>query len=142
MKINNKYEINPFGSAFDSLFSLLTRDDTCGASFQNSLKNHTNVNQRVRVGDEENQLHIEFLVPGWKKSDLSLIIESGKIELKTNQDKENASNGLFQRENLHLQLSLPENLETEKAKAKLDEGILSVVIPKNTVTQQRRLKIS
>ena len=110
--------------------------------FQNSLKNHTNVNQRVRVGLEENQLHIEFLVPGWKKSDLSLIIESGKIELKTNQDKENASNGLFQRENLHLQLSLPENLETEKAKAKLDEGILSVVIPKNTVTQQRRLKIS
>ena len=142
MKINNKYEINPFGSAFDSLFSLLTRNDTCGASFHKSLKNHTNVNQRVRVGLEENQLHIEFLVPGWKKSDLSLIIESGKIELKTNQDKENASNGLFQRENLHLQLSLPENLETEKAKAKLDEGILSVVIPKNTVTQQRRLKIS
>ena len=141
MKINNKYEINPFGSAFDSLFSLLTRDDTYGASFQNSLKNHTIVNQRVRVRDEGNQLHIEFLVPGWKKSDLSLIIESGKIELKTNQDKENASKGLFQGENLHLQLSLPENLETEKAKAKLDEGILSIVIQKNKVNQQRRLKI-
>ena len=62
MKINNKYEINPFGSAFDSLFSLLTRDDTYGTSFQNSPYNHTNMNQRVRVRDEENQLQIEFLL--------------------------------------------------------------------------------
>ena len=141
MKINNKYEINPFGSAFDSLFSLLTRDDTYGTSFQNSPNNHTNINQRVRVRDEENQLLIEFLVPGWKKSDLSLIIENGKIELKTNQDKENTSKNLFQGENLHLQVSLPENLETEKARAKLDEGILSVVVPNNKDTKQRRLKI-
>ena len=137
MKINNKYEINPFGSAFDSLFSLLTRDDTYGTS----PNNHTNMNQRVRVRDEENQLLIEFLVPGWKKSDLSLIIENGKIELKTNQDKENTSKNLFQGENLHLQVSLPENLETEKARAKLEEGILSVVVPNNKDTKQRRLKI-
>ena len=67
--------------------------------------------------------------------------KNGKIELKINQVEGKYFKNLFQGENLHLQVSLPENLETEKARAKLDEGILSVVVPNNKDTKQRRLKI-
>ena len=87
-------------------------------------------------------MRIEFLVPGWKKSDLSLAIENGKIELKAEHGKEKPTGGLFQNKNLHIQVSLPENLETDKSKARLEEGILSVLIPANKESKQFKLKIA
>ncbi|HAD22358.1 MAG: hypothetical protein CMI28_03185 [Opitutae bacterium] len=142
MKINDKYEISPFGNPFDSLFSLLSRGETCVPFSQTSSHSFGCADQKVRYKDEGDQLRIEFLVPGWKKSDLSLAIEKGKIELKAEHGKEKPTGGLFQNKNLHIQVSLPENLETDKSKARLEEGILSVLIPANKESELFKLKIA
>jgi HSP20 family molecular chaperone IbpA len=142
MKINDKYEISPFGNTFDSLFSLLSRGETCVPFSQTSSHSFGYADKKVKYKDEGDQLRIEFLVPGWKKSDLSLAIEKGKIELKAEHGKEKSSGVLFQNKNLHIQVSLPENLETDKSKARLEEGILSVLIPANKESKQVKLKIA
>ena len=142
MKINDKYEISPFGNTFDSLFSLLSRGETCDPFSQTSSNSFGCADQKVRYKYEGDQLRVEFLVPGWKKFDLSLAIEKGKIELKAEHGKEKTTSGLFQNKNLHIQVSLPENLEIDKSKARLEEGILSVLIPANKESKQVKLKIA
>ena len=85
MKINDKYEISPFGNTFDSLLSLLTRNDHSPISHHpSSVSEYGN----VRIRNEEKQVRIEFLVPGWKKSDLSLLIEDQQLRLVANPPKE------------------------------------------------------
>ncbi|MBL6828205.1 MAG: Hsp20 family protein, partial [Opitutales bacterium] len=114
MKINDKYEISPFGNTFDSLFSLLTRNDHPAISHHSSSVSEYG---NVRIRNEEKQVRIEFLVPGLKKSDLSLLIEDQKLRLLANPSKEKEQGGLFQSNELNVQVLLGEQLDKTKANA-------------------------
>ena len=139
MKINDKYEISPFGNAFDSLFSLLTRNDQSPISnYSSSISEYGN----VRIKNEENQVRIEFLVPGWKKNDLSLSIEDQKLRLSSKPSNEKELDGLFQSKELDVQVLLGEKLETDKTNAKLEQGVLTVTIPVTSKVTGKSIKIS
>ncbi|MAH26572.1 MAG: hypothetical protein CMI19_06425 [Opitutae bacterium] len=139
MKINDKYEISPFGNTFDSLLSLLTRNDHSPISHHpSSVSEYGN----VRIRNEEKQVRIEFLVPGWKKSDLSLLIEDQQLRLVANPPKEKEQGGLFQSNELNVKVLLGEQLNTTKANAKLEDGVLTVTIPVSAKTKGRSIKIS
>jgi len=139
MKINDKYEISPFGNTFDSLFSLLTRNDHPPISHHSSSVSEYG---NVRIRNEEKQVRIEFLVPGWKKSDLSLLIDDQKLRLVANPSKEKDQDGLFQSNELNIQVILGEQLDTTKANAKLEDGVLTVTIPVSAKAKGRSIKIS
>ena len=139
MKINDKYEISPFGNTFDSLFSLLTRNDHPPISHHSSSVSEYG---NVRIRNEEKQVRIEFLIPGWKKSDLSLLIEDQKLRLLANPSKEKEQGGLFQSNELNVQVLLGEQLDTAKTNAKLEEGVLTVTIPVFAKSKGRSIKIS
>jgi HSP20 family protein len=139
MKINDKYEISPFGNTFDSLFSLLTRNDHPSISHHpSSVSEYGN----VRIRNEEKQVRIDFLVPGWKKRDLSLLIEDQKLRLVANPPKEKEQGELFQSNELNIQVLLGEQLDTTKANAKLEDGVLTVTIPVSAKAKGRSIKIS
>ena len=142
MKLNDKYEISPFGNPFDSLFSLLARSDAT-SKFESEPEIFSDSGYgKVRLKREETQLRIEFLVPGWQKSDLSLTIDSSKLCLSANTKKKKDGTALFQLKDLNSEIILPENLATEKAQAKLDAGVLSVLIPYATESKGKNLKIA
>ena len=139
MKINDKYEISPFGNTFDSLLSLLTRNDHSPISHHpSSVSEYGN----VKIRNEEKQVRIEFLVPGWKKSDLSLLIEDQQLRLVTNPSKEKEQDGLFQSNELNFQVLLGEKLDKTKANAKLEDGVLTVTIPVFAKAKSKSIKIS
>lgn len=139
MKINDKYEISPFGNAFDSLFSLLTRNDYLPAhSLNSSLSEYGN----VRIREEDKKVIIEFLVPGWKKNDLLLSLEEQKLTLTSEVKNEKEQNSWFQNNNLNFEIQLGQNLDTTKTNAKLEEGVLTVSIPVSQKTKGRNIKIS
>jgi len=139
MKINDKYEISPFGNTFDSLFSLLTRNNHSPISnYSPGTPDYGN----VRIRNEEKQVRIEFLVPGWKKNELSLSIEDQKLQLTANPSKEKEKGGLFQSKELDVQVLLGEQLDTAKTNSKLEEGVLTVTIPVFAKAKGRSIKIS
>ncbi|MEC7801841.1 MAG: Hsp20 family protein [Verrucomicrobiota bacterium] len=139
MKINDKYEISPFGNAFDSLFSLLTRNDYLPShSLNSSLSEHGN----VRIREEDKKVIIEFLVPGWKKNDLLLSLDEQKLTLTSAIKNEKEQNSWFQNNNLNFEIQLGQNLDTSKTNAKLEEGVLTVSIPVSQKTKGRNIKIS
>lgn len=139
MKLNDKYEISPFGNTFDSLFSLLTRNDYSPTLSQNSLSAECG---NVRIREENNQVIIEFLVPGWKKNDLSLSLEEQKLTLSSAVENQKKQNGWFKNNNLDFEIQLGQNLDTNKTEAKLEEGVLTVSIPVSKKTKGRNIKIS
>ena len=139
MKINDKYEISPFGNAFDSLFSLLSRS---GQSHPLSQDPIISAQEKVRIKEDEKEIKIEFLVPGIKKSDLSLNIEDQKLTLCSNEEGKKQGNGWFQNNELNYQVRLGQNLDTSKIIAKLEEGVLSVTIPISKRAKGRNIKIN
>ena len=139
MKINDKYEISPFGNTFDSLFSLLTRTNHSPyTNYSSGSPDYGN----VRIRNEEKKVRIEFLVPGWKKNELSLSIEDQKLHLTANPRKVKEQGGLFQSKELDVQVLIGEQLDTAKTNAKLEEGVLTVTIPVSAKAKGRSIKIS
>ena len=136
MKINNQYEISPFGNTFDSLFSFLTRDN-----FLPVLDYQQTAHENVRITNEEKQVRVEFIVPGWKKNDLKLSIEGQKLSLLTDSKNQDLSISPFTRE-LNIEVSLGNRLDTTKANAKLQYGILTVLIPVFKEIKGRDIKIN
>ena len=139
MKINDKYEISPFGNPFDSLFSLLSRNDQSPAHFPYSYSSEQG---NVRIREEEKEVKIKFLVPGVKKTDLVLNIEDQNLTLCSKQDGKKQENGWFQNNELNYQIRLGENLDSSKINAKLEEGVLTVTIPVTQKATGRKIKIS
>ena len=139
MKINDKYEISPFGNPFDSLFSLISRNDESPAYFPYS---YCKEQGNVRIRKEEKEVMIQFLVPGIKKADLVLSVEDQKLTLCSTQDGKKQGDGWFQNNELNYQIRLSENLDTSKINAKLDEGVLTVAIPVSQKATGRKIKIS
>ena len=139
MKINDKYEISPFGNPFDSLFSLLARN---GQSPALSADSYFSVDGNVRIREGEKEVTIEFLVPGMKKSDLTLNVVDQNLTLCSNQNGKKQGNGWFHNNELNYQIRLGQNLDTSKVNAKLEEGVLTVIIPVSQKVTGRKIKIT
>jgi HSP20 family protein len=139
MKINDKYEISQLGNTFESLLSLLTRNNLSpNSNYSSGSPGYGN----VRIRNEEKQVRIEILVPGWKKSELSLSIENQRLQLTANPPKEKEQDRLFQSKEIDVQVLLGEQLDTTKTSAKLEEGVLTVTIPVTAKAKGRSVKIS
>jgi HSP20 family molecular chaperone IbpA len=136
MKINNQYEISPFGNTFDSLLSFLTRDNSLPV-----LDYQQTAHKNVRITNEEKQVRVEFIVPGWKKNDLKLSIEGQRLSLLTDSKNQDLSISPFTKE-LNIEVSLGNRLDTTKANAKLQNGILTVLIPVFREVKGRDIKIN
>ena len=139
MKINDKYEISPFGNPFDSLFSLLARNSQSHAFSPDSYFQEEG---NVRIRNDDKEVTIQFLVPGIKKSDLVLSVEDQKLTLCSTQDGKKQGNGWFQNNELNYQIRLGQNLDTSKINAQLDEGVLTVAIPVSQKATGKKIKIS
>ena len=90
---------------------------------------------------KEPKLGLSFYSPGGKKSDLTLSLEGNQLKLSGKKTKGKEADGLFQANDLNLEVSLPEHLLTEKATAKLEEGVLKVIIPSVKQVAPKSIKI-
>jgi HSP20 family molecular chaperone IbpA len=138
MKINNHYEISPLGNTFDSLFSLLNRS----VPDQNNYAHPpSGIHERVKFRNEDSNIRIEFLVPKCKKSELSIKIDHKKLSLCSNSVKKKTPSGLFDSDEINIEVFLPENLNIDHTKANLEEGVLTVMIPKTEKIKNLEIKI-
>jgi HSP20 family protein len=102
----------------------------------------------VDIYEEGNDLVLKAEVPGIKKEDLEVKITEDTITIAGEKKKEEKvekkdyyrierSYGSFSRS-----FSLPSDLEVEKAKAKFENGILELRIPKSEKAKKKEIKIS
>ncbi len=71
-------------------------------------------------------------LPGYKKSDISVEINDGKLNITAEKDGQNQRKTSF---------SIKNDVDSKSISAKLEYGILTITLPKKEVTKPRKIKI-
>lgn len=105
----------------------------------------------VNIKDNDDVYELEFAVPGYRKEDLKVNVKDGVItissEKKVEKDEkeENYTRREFSYSSFERSFLLPENVDPEKVKAKVTDGVLNLSIGKTKAKpaiKGREIKIS
>ncbi|MBP5515526.1 MAG: Hsp20/alpha crystallin family protein [Bacteroidales bacterium] len=103
---------------------------------------------KMNVSESEKDYRLELCIPGLKKEDLSMSVDADnnlviemqqKEEKKENDEKRHFLRREFSTMQFKQMLTLPENVKKDKIGAKVENGILTVVLPKFTTEEQKQL---
>jgi len=122
-----------FSSNWDSLFNNLF--DTVPVRF--GYDDDTSWSPMIRWEENADGYHIHAEVPGFRKSDISLTFENGVLTLfgEKKADEKKGNNHSWYRTRFSRSLRLPDTIDVEKIKAKVEDGILTVDVPKSEVVK-------
>lgn len=102
---------------------------------------------RSNIIENENDYSIQVSVPGFKKEDININLNddvltiSSEFEDKKEETKENYCRREFVKSSFSRSFYVPDNVDIEKIDAKMEDGILNVVIPKKP-EEKKENKIS
>ncbi len=92
------------------------------------------VSPQVNIKEDVGSFTLELATPGIKKSDITLNIEKDILKISHKREDENAENNYCRREfnysGFEKDFILPETADMDKISATMDNGVLSVNIPK------------
>ncbi len=100
----------------------------------------------VNVTDNEKSYDVEVAAPGMKKEDFNVAVDNGVLtissekETETEETKDNYTRKEFSYSSFSRSFGLPENVDDKKIKAKYDNGILKITIPKTKAKKKETSK--
>ena len=98
---------------------------------------------KVNIKETADAFIVEMAVPGLKKSDFHIDLDNQMLSIstKTEQEKEHKEDNYTRREfgysSFKRSFSLPESVNAEKIKAKYNDGILDILLPKKEEAKQK-----
>ncbi|MDK2826421.1 MAG: hypothetical protein PWQ51_1555 [Methanolobus sp.] len=101
----------------------------------------------VDVKDEGSELIVTTDLPGVEKGDVDLDVSDNMLTIsaKRNSSTEEKEEGYLRRERTYSSfsrtVSLPGTVSAEGARAKLDNGVLSVTLPKMQIEENKKILI-
>ena len=122
VKLNQRPSIN---SLFDDFFTNTDKLDT-------NYNKHTT--PAVNVKEDEKSFIIELAIPGMKKEDLSIELDSNKLSISTDKKSSKLEDKYTRREFVYGEFqrtfNLPKNVDEKNIGGDYKDGILTVTIPK------------
>lgn len=124
-----------------SIFGENLFDDFMDFPFDRSRKNHL-MNTDIREVDGRYELDIDM--PGFKKEDIKAELKDGYLtihaETNSNKDEKDKNGNYIRRERYSGSCSrsfyVGENVKQEDIKARFEDGILKLSVPKNEATPE------
>lgn len=101
----------------------------------------------VDVIDEEDKIKVIADLPGFNKEDIELYVEDGYLVIKAQRREEVEEKGrdYIRQERrygeVYRRIPLPAEVKIEDVKAKYNNGVLEVVLPKTEKAQKKTIKI-
>jgi len=103
---------------------------------------------KVDILDHDNDIEVKAALPGVKKEDLDVSVTNQTITIRscTKEEKKEEEKGKYFRREIsrgefQRTLSLPDNVDGDKAKASFKDGILTVTIPKTEKSKRKSIEI-
>jgi HSP20 family protein len=101
---------------------------------------------KVDIIDHETELEVQAALPGVKKEDLDISINNQTITIRATTKEEKKEEGKYYRREIsrgeyQRTLSLPDYIDSDKAKATFKDGILKVTIPKTEKAKRKSIEI-
>lgn len=130
----NRKRADIMSSGFDSFQNMLDDFFTDSWPFRRSLMADT---FKVDVQDNRTEYLIEAELPGVKKEDISIALNEGRLNISVNKDEtvEEKDKNYIHRERRYTSMSrniVLGDADAANIKAKLDNGVLTVTVPKKT----------
>ena len=101
----------------------------------------------VDLEDRGTDFCLTVEVPGFKKEDIEIEVEDKAVEIRasTERKREEKTKEYLRREraerSFHRRVDLPEEIVADKVEAKLDDGVLELVLPKKTPKVRKKITI-
>ncbi len=107
----------------------------------------------INVVESETDYRIEVAAPGMTKDDFNihvdendnLVISMEKKEEKEEKNKEEKESRYLRREFSYSQfqqaMALPDNVDPDKIEAKVENGVLTIDVPKKTAEEKKSTKV-
>ena len=102
---------------------------------------------KVDVIDRDDEIVVKAMLPGVEKKDIEISMTKNTVTIsgKTHHEEKEEKGDYYRCEiskgSYMRTLSLPENVNEDKAKAKFKDGVLELTIPKMEVSHRRTVKV-
>ena len=137
MKINKNY---PLSLAVDSF--LRAMDGTRQPSWVFSEEPVQSVRPaNYRVLEQEDLYEVKFLLPGFSRKEISVSLEGSNLTVSASCGEMESEEG-FGKKPFNHSIEVPDSCEKGKVTAKLESGILKVVLPKSKKPKAVQVKIA
>ena len=125
--------VRPFRSGFPLLSEMPT-------SFETNIP-------KVDVINRDGEIVVKAMMPGVEKKDIDISLTKNTVTIsgKTSHEEKEEKGDYYRCEiskgSYMRTLSLPENVDEDKAKAKFKDGMLELTIPKTEASHRRTVKV-
>lgn len=139
--IRYEYPQSPAASAFNRLFDLGGSSmDRVGSIFDDFFSNAVGYNQPAAdLYEDEHNYYARFELPGLKKDEVDLELENSVLTI-SNVEKEKSGEGEV-RTSFRRSISVPDGVDLEKVSASLEDGVLTVTMPKAEARKPRQITV-
>ena len=127
--LNN--EIDTFDNIIDQFFNDLSYDPRFSLMNTNNVLNYYNENEK--------EYYLTMDVPGMSKNDIEVTFDSNRLKI-SGQRKSDKYNS-YEYGKMKRTFSVPSNVETDKISAKIDNGVLKVLLPKAKSSLGRKISV-
>ena len=143
MRINNHNIASSLENELNQFLKLGRPIVPLAQAFWGSLthENRSEPRTPIKLVDEEDRYEIFLALPGFSKKEVSIKLENDHL-LISGKKVDGAVNPVVNEPNCSYSLNLPDGVETDKAKAALSNGVLTIMFPKCAKAKPRELKIS
>lgn len=129
----NKRETSLYNNGFDNFYNMLDDFFNDGFYLRRSLASDT---FKIDVAQNEKEYLIEADLPGVKKEEVNLDMDDGRltISIQREESKDDSTKNYIHKERRYSSMSRSVYLADtigDNIKAKLENGTLSIVVPKN-----------
>jgi len=127
--LNN--EIDTFDNIIDQFFNDLSYDPRFSLINTNNVSNYYNENEK--------EYYLTMDVPGMSKDDIEVAFDKDRLKI-TGQRKSDKYDS-YEYGQIEKTFNVPNNVETDKISAKIDNGVLKVLLPKTKSSLGRKITI-
>jgi len=130
-------------SIFDDLFNELYSLPTSFLS-----KSGMDLSPRIDISETDGEYKIEAELPGINQKEIDVKIDNNILTIKGKKEdvKEEKEKNYHLRERYYgafqRSISLPNNIEPEKIKARFENGVLNISVPKSDKRTPKKIEIS
>ena len=127
--LNN--EIDTIDNIIDQFFNDLSYDPRFSLMNTNNVSNYYNENEK--------EYYLTMDVPGMSKNDIEVTFDNNRLKI-SGQRKSDEYNS-YEYGKMERTFSVPNNVETDKISAKIDNGVLKVLLPKAKSSLGRKISV-
>ena len=123
-------EIDTFDNIIDQFFTDLSIDPRFSS---------VNVNTTSHYNENDKEYYLTMDVPGMSKDDIEVTFDNNRLKISGQRKSDKYDS--YEYGKMERTFSVPSNVETDKISAKIDNGVLKVLLPKAKSSLGRKISV-